>query len=74
MKAKKRIGILAGAMPHRGAACQQPLRMRSTGDVALGHRAAFEADILEGVREGEWGIVHSSNQITDGRPMVASQV
>jgi HlyD family secretion protein len=42
-------------------------------DIEIGHRTAFEAEILKGLREGEWVIVHPSNQIDDGSRVVAGQ-
>jgi HlyD family secretion protein len=41
--------------------------------IEIGHRAAFDAEILNGLREGERVIVHPSNQIEDGSQVIVGQ-
>jgi HlyD family secretion protein len=42
-------------------------------DLEIGHRGAFEAEILRGLQEGERVIVHPSNQITEGSRVIVRQ-
>ena len=42
-------------------------------DIEIGHRTAFDAEILKGLREGEKVIVHPSNQIEDRSRVVLGQ-
>ncbi|HKX26395.1 MAG TPA: HlyD family efflux transporter periplasmic adaptor subunit [Blastocatellia bacterium] len=39
-------------------------------DLEIGHRGAFEAEILKGLQEGERVIVHPSNQIVEGSRVI----
>lgn len=41
--------------------------------VETGHRSAFEAEILKGLKQGDSVIVHPSNQVDDGVRIIAAQ-
>ena len=45
-------------------------RVARRRDLEIGHRGAFEAEILKGLQEGERVIVHPSNQIVEGSRVI----